>query len=435
VTDGQTLVARQIDGQTVYGSVYSNGDFISQDGTILQLPDGAVETGITDPTTDEFLPNGQVRQIGGQSVYGSVDPSSGDFISEDGTTLQLPDGSVEHGKLTADGSFLAETTVNGQQVWGNYGSDGSFVSQDGTIYVSPTGAVETGITDPSTNEFLPNGQVRQIGGQSVYGSVDPSTGDFISEDGTTLQLPSGFTEHGETANGTFLAELIVNGQPVTGNYGSDGSFLSEDGTTYVSPTGAVQTGITDPVTGEFIPGGSTHTLPDGTVLYGYTDNGSFYTYDGTEIVLSNGTAVSGTLDTGTGIFTGGNGADYFVGQSGIVAVTPQSDGSYIQPNGDVIMTAQSWSVDLAAFTDAMQVVSTNTQSISDAYESIQMQYTVAETVWSSPAAQSFTDLTTTINSAMSQLNSVLGSIYAAMQSSYDNYHQTEQGNTNNLTGS
>jgi WXG100 family type VII secretion target len=374
-----------------------------------------------------------VRLIDGQSVFGTVLPN-GDFLSADGTILELPNGFVEHGALQPNGYFLAKMTVNGQEVWGNYGSDGSFLSQSGTIYVSPSGQVETGITDPGTGEFLPNGVVRQIDGQTVYGTVGPN-GDFVSEDGSILQKPDGFVEHGKIdSDGDFLAEMTVNGQEVWGSYGSDGSFLSQSGTIYVSPSGQVETGITAP-DGNFLPGGTTYTTSSGTVLYGYKDAGSFYTYDGSTIVLDNSTVVTGSLNQSTGIFTGNNGDDYFVGQNGIVKVTPQPDGSFLESNGTVIMTAQSWAIDLAQFSDAMQAVGTNTTSISDAYESIRTQYSVIETVWSSPAGTSFADITSTIDNAMSQLNSVLESIGQAMHTSYNNYLQTEQANTNNFTGS
>src|ERR1700722_16131624 len=102
-----------------------------------------------------------------------------------------------------------------------------------------------------------------------------SNGDFVSEDGTLLQQPGGFIEHGKIENGSFLAETTVNGQTVWGNYGSDGSFLSQDGTIYVTASGQAQTGVTTPG-GDFLPGGTTHTLASGTVLYGYADGGTFY---------------------------------------------------------------------------------------------------------------------------------------------------------------
>jgi WXG100 family type VII secretion target len=334
----------------------------------------------------------------------------------------------------ANSSGLAAREINGQTVYGTVGTDGSFLSQNGTIYVSPSGQVETGITDPATNNFLPNGVVRQIDGKTVYGTVLPN-GDFLSENGTILQLPDGSVEHGKVqSDGTFLAETTINGQTVWGNYGSDGSFLSQDGIIYVSPTGQVERGITTPG-GNFLPSGTTYTLPSGTVLYGYTDAGGFYTYDGSTIVLNNGTVVSGSLNKMTGIFTGTGGNDYFIGSNGIAPVTRQADGSFLEASGAVIMTAQSWSTDLAAFSDAIQVIENKIQSISDSYSSIQTQYLIIQDVWSSPAGQSFTDITSSIDSAMNQLNHVLGSISQAMQTSYGNYLQAEQATINNLTGS
>jgi uncharacterized protein YukE len=332
----------------------------------------------------------------------------------------------------ASSQDLVARQINGQTVYGTVGSDGSFLSQDGTIYESPSGQVETGITDPATNEFIPNGVERTIDGHTVYGTV-LSNGDFVSEDGTLLQQPDGFVEHGKIENGTFLAETTVNGQVVWGNYGSDGSFLSQDGTIYVSPSGQVETGVTTPG-GSFLPGGMTYTLANSAVLYGFMIAGTFVSYDGSTVVLNNGTVVTGTLNQSTGIFTGNNGHDYFIGQNSVVPVTPQPDGSYVEPDGSVIMTPQSWSVDLSQFSDAMQTVMNNTQSISDAYESIQSQYTIIEEIWTSPAGTSFADITSTIDSAMNQLGNVLNSIYSAMQSSYTNYQTEEQANAKNFTG-
>jgi WXG100 family type VII secretion target len=89
---------------------------------------------------------------------------------------------------------------------------------------------------------------------------------------------------------------------------------------------------------------------------------------------------------------------------------------------------------LAQFSTAMQAVTNNTQSISDAYESIQQQYGTVEEIWTSPAGMSFADITATIDSAMTQLNTVLSSIYSAMESSYTTYLTEEQTNAHNFTG-
>jgi len=417
-------VVRTIDGRPVTGYPTTDGGFASSDGTVYVDSSGKVETGITDPTTGNFLPNGTTRVIDGQHLYGTV--QDGTFISEDGTVLQLQNGFVEHGTTDASGNFLASTTVDGRQVWGNYGSDGSFLSQDGKIYVPAGGAPEYGITDPTTGSFLPNGTTRVIDGQTLYGTV-LDNGDFVSEDGTVLQLPNGFVEHGKTdASGNFLASTTVDGQQVWGNYGSDGSFLSQDGTIFIPAGGAPEYGVTDPASGSFLPGATTYTLSDGTVLYGYEDDGSFWSYDGSTIVLSDGTVVTGSLDQGDGIFTGNNGDDYLLGQNGIVQVTPNSDGSFTTSDGSVVMTPQSWQTDLSAFQAAQGEISTYIANIDSEYQTIRANYSVIEAAWSSPAGFSFTEATSTIDLAMQRLDLVLNSITSAMQTTYDNYYEAEQ---------
>ena len=424
---GDFLAYTTVDGKQVTGNFNSDGSaFLSSDGTIY-VDKGVVETGITDPATGNFLPKGTTRVIADQTVYGTI--QNGAFFSEDGTILQLPNGFVEHGTTDSSGNFLAYTVIDGQQVKGNFSSDGSsFMSSDGTIYVDK-GVVERGITDPTTGNFLPNGTTRVIADQTVYGMLT-NNGSFISEDGTILQLPSGFVEHGTTdAAGDFTAELTVDGKQVSGNYDDKGNFMSTDGTVYVPAGGAPELGVTDPTTNNFLPGGTTYVLPGGTTLYGYKEpDGSFWSYDGSTIVLSNGTAVTGSLTKGDGIFAGSNGLDYFVGQNGIQQVTPNQDGSFtiIGGSGGVIMTPASWKTDLAAFQTAMTQVGTDISNISDAYDTIQTQYAMVESYWSSPAGTSFQEATTAVDYAMGQLNLVLDSISSALQASYSNYEAAEQ---------
>ena len=422
---GNFLAETTVNGQQVWGNYADNGDFMSSDGTIYVPSGKAAEFGITDPGTGNFLQGGTTRVIDGQTVYGTV--QNGIFVSEDGTMLQLPSGFVEHGKTDASGNFLAETTVNGQQVWGNYADNGDFMSADGTIYVPAGKAAEFGITDPGTGNFLENGTTRVIDGKTVYGTA-LSNGDFISEDGTLLQMPSGFVEHGYTdSNNDFVAQMTIDGKLVSGNYGDNGSFMSLDGTIYVPPGGTPEYGVTDPKTNSFLPNGTTYTLPDGTVLYGYKEpDGSFWSYDGSEIILSNGTAVTGTLQKGDGIFTGSNGNFYFVGTNGITQVTPNKDGSFSMPDGSVVMTPQSWKTDLQDFQNAQTQIGTYISSISDDYSTIQMQYSMIESFWSSPAGTSFTEATSAVDLAMQKLNTVLSSITTAMQTSYSNYYASEQ---------
>jgi WXG100 family type VII secretion target len=287
---------------------------------------------------------------------------------------------------------------------------------------------EHGITDPANNSFLPNGTTRVIDGQTVYGTVQ-SNGAFFSGDGTMLQLPDGFVEHGKTdAAGNFLAYTTIGGKQVWGNFGNDGSFLSQDGTVFVpAGGGAPEYGVTDPTSNTFLPGGSTYTLPGGGVLFGYADAGGFWSYDGSTIVLSDGTVVTGSMNKGDGIFTGSNGHDYFVGQDGIQAVTPNSDGSFtITATGQSVMTPHSWGVDLNQLTQAQTQIGTDIQNISDAYDTIQMQYSLIESFWSSPAGTSFEDATSAVDLAMNQLSTVLSSISSAMQKAYSNYYDAEQ---------
>jgi WXG100 family type VII secretion target len=96
------------------------------------------------------------------------------------------------------------------------------------------------------------------------------------------------------------------------------------------------------------------------------------------------------------------------------------------------MTTPSWAVDLGQYGDAMQTVLSNTNTIMAAQEGIQGQYATIEGAWRSPAGTSFTDVTTTINTAMSQLVAVLDSIYEAMKTTQGNYVQAEQENVSIL---
>jgi len=332
---------------------------------------------------------------------------------------------VERGKIDANGNFLAVTTVNGQQVWGSFGTDHSFLSQDGTLFVSPTGQAEAGMLDPAGN-FLPGGTTRVIDGQSVLGTVQ-SGGVFLSEDGTLLQLPDGFVERGKIdANGNFLAVTTVNGQQVWGSFGTDHSFLSQDGTLFVPSGEAAETGVTDPGTKTFLPGGTTYTLPDGKVLFGFADAGGFWSYDGSTIVL-NGTAVTGSMNKGDGIFTSSNGQTFLVGQNGIQSVTPNPDGSFtVSGSGEIVPTPQSWKVDLEAFTNAQRLIGNDIQNVSDAYSAIQTEYSTIESLWMSPAGTSFEETTSAVDLAMTKLNTVLDSIVTAMQQAYNNYLDAEQ---------
>ncbi len=324
-------------------------------------------------------------------------------------------------------------TIGNQTVPGHLMQDGSFLSQDGTTMVTPAGVVQH-LAIPATG-FLQNGAVQTIPGLGeVYGTVNPKDGSFISADGTILQLKDGFVEHGKTLpDNTFLASHVTpDGQTLWGNYGTDHSFLSQDGRMYVTPAGVVQHGITDPA-GNFLQNGTTKTLPNGTVLYGYMDGNAFISEDNSTIALQNGTAVTGTLDKNTGIFTAGNGSYYFVGQNGIEPAKPESDGSFQLPDGSIVMTPKAWSADLPALQEAIDYVQKHGDLIASAISGIVAQFDTIDAAWHSPAGTTFWDTGYQAMDAMMNLDTMLVDIIQRMKTSYQNYLQTEETNTKNVS--
>jgi hypothetical protein len=274
--------------------------------------------------------------------------------------------------------------VDGQTVDGTYGPDGTFYSEDGTIVVLPDGTIEHGVTDPDTDVFLENGEVLTINGVQVYGSVQ------------------------------------------------DGTFYSEDGTIVVLPDGTIEHGVTDPATGVFLENGEVRTI-NGVQVYGTVQDGTFISEDGTIIVLPDGTVLTGTLDPNTGIFTASNGADYFLGENGVVPATPESDGSYELPDGSVVMTPQAWSVDLPQLADAITQVSTQRDLIRDTYQnSIVTTFNTIEEEWQSPASATFTLARFNFDVVAVNLLEVLDDAISRMQVAYQNYLSTETTNTGNL---
>jgi hypothetical protein len=238
--DGTFLAYVTLNGQTVWGNYADDDSFYSSDGTIHIKTDGTVEYGITDPVTKNFLPGGVIRTVDSQSVYGTIN-NDGSFISEDGTLLVLPDGFVEHGKIQSDNTFLAYLMINGQQVWGNFGTDHSFLSQDGHTYVKPDGTIEYGVTDPSNGTFLNGGVAYTLPDNTVaYGFMD--NGSFYSYKGDLIvvngQVITGSTDTGDSIfagnNGDFYF-ISDNGIiPVTPL--PDGSYELPDGSRVMTPT-------------------------------------------------------------------------------------------------------------------------------------------------------------------------------------------------------
>jgi hypothetical protein len=434
-TVNNTFVATdKYDGQTLVGTYDNKDDFFLQSG-LDEIPAtgpqaGQEVAGITDPATGDFIPGGVFRTIDGVQYAGVV--QDGIFYADNDTLAQiLSTGLVIHGQ-TVNNAFLATMEYQGQTYQGYYDGAGDFFPQAGTFEITAGGTKETGITDPSNGDFIPGGVIRTIDGVQYYGVVQD--GIFYADNDTLAQiLSTGLVIHGQTVNNAFLATMEYQGQTYQGYYDGAGNFFSQDGTFEITAAGTKETGITDPSNGEFIQGGVAFTTANGTVLYGYMDGSDFYTYNYTEIVF-NGTALTGTYNQNTGIFTASNGSSYFIGTDGIESATPQHDGSYKLPDGSIVMTPHAWKVDLPLFLDAVNLVQDHADSISLAVADIQAQFSVVESAWSSPAGASFPFVVEMVNTGVTVLDTMLTSIIERMRVSYLNYLTTEYQNNQNVSG-
>jgi WXG100 family type VII secretion target len=229
---------------------------------------------------------------------------------------------------------------------------------------------------------------------------------------------------------------VIDGQTVWGSDTQDGGWISEDGNTYIDPKGAVQHGISAP-DGTFIENGTTRTLPDGTTGYGTElKGGAFATYDGDTLVLPDGTELHGSLDTDTGIFTTSGGDTYFV--SSDTGVTHgqfrNADGAFVL-DGDngVVMTPGAWRVDLKTMKEVITTITGRIKVISEAQETLGQQRGFVESAWTSPAGDTFSDVSDQVDQAMAHMGSVLENLVAKLQQTYDNYMETEAQAVKNLT--
>ncbi|MCO5974950.1 hypothetical protein, partial [Actinoallomurus soli] len=217
-------------------------------------------------------------------------------------------------------------TIDGQQVHGTV-DNGTFFSDDGKVVVKPDGTVLHGITDPNTHQFLPNGATRTMPDGSVVYGVN-SDGNFYSEDGKLLIKADGTVEHGFTdGQGYFHSARTVDGQTVYGSDTTDGGWISDDGKTAFDKDGKMVHGITDPNTHNFLPNGATHTMPDGSVVYGVNSDGNFYSEDGKLLIKADGTVEHGYTD-GQGYFHSARTVD---GQT--VYGSDTTDGGWISDDG------------------------------------------------------------------------------------------------------
>ncbi|MEU9407508.1 WXG100 family type VII secretion target, partial [Streptomyces sp. NPDC048281] len=431
---GRFHAERTVDGQALYGSVTQDGGWLSDNGKVWVDKDQVVHHGITDPGTGQFLENGEVRTIDGRQVYGSV--QDGVFFSEDRDVMVTGDGTVEHGFTDSDGRFHAERTVDGQALYGSVTQDGGWLSDNGKVWVDKDQVAHHGITDPGTGQFLENGEVRTIDGRQVYGSVQD--GVFFSEDRDLMVTADGTVEHGYTdSDGRFHAERTIDGKTMYGSVTQDGGWISDDGTVAEYKDGSIHHGLVDPTTNQFVENGIKYTLPDGTVMYGTMIGKDFLSADLTTLVLQNGTVVHGTLDTDTGIFTpaGSSGAAAYVltDDGAIYGTKRDADGAYVLDNGQVVMTPGAWAIDLAQLEDAIKLTKSKLKSIEGHIETINQQYASVRNVWSSPAGDTFGDVSKKAGNGMDKCQQLLAEIAARMQTSYDNYLAAESANLRNVT--
>jgi uncharacterized protein YukE len=273
---------------------------------------------------------------------------------------------------------------------------------------------------------LPDGSV-------VYGSVQD--GVFYSADGKLLIRPDGTVEHGFTdANNYFHSQRAVDGRVLYGLDTKDGGWISDDGKVFVDGQGKIEHGVSTP-DGQFLPNGTTHKMPDGTVLYGFDTGGDFYSWDGTTVVLSDGTVLHGSTNLDTGVFTpaNGDGVDVIT-DNGIFHGTYNPDGSIALSDGTKYMTPEAWAVDLPELLNAIAAVRREKETISGILAQIKskMEWDIGYS-WTSPAHDSFEPIRRWFLNATTDLMDILDEMISRMKTSYDNYLQAEETSLKNLT--
>jgi uncharacterized protein YukE len=413
---GMFETSQVVDGHTMWGTPTTNGGWMSEDGKVYVDPDHTIEHGIKAPD-GTFIPNGSTDVLpDGTTLYGTHVGNA--FYTYDGSTIVLGDQTVVHGHLDD--------------------KTGIFTADNGSTYGVTDKGIFSGTAAGNGSVLLSNGQSmapetqRVIDGQTVSGYAT-TDGGWMSADGTIHVDANGAVEHGRTtADGMFETSRVVDGQTMWGSPTTNGGWMSEDGKVYIDPDNNVQHGIKAP-DGTFIQNGTTHKLSDGTTLYGTAVGSSFYTSDGSTIVLGDGTVVHGHLDTSTGIFTGDNGSTYGVTDDGIYTGTVQDDdGSVLLGNGETLMTPGAWAIDLQKMADAITTVKTKSGSIDGHVTAITGEYTKVSAKWSSPAGETFADVTKKASTAMTDMQTMLTDMVSRMQLSHDNYYNTEVLNTKNV---
>lgn len=252
-----------------------------------------------------------------------------------------------------------------------------------------------------------------------------------------MTTPTSGTPQAQPA-GPNEVQWTIDGHLVSGTIGSDGSFLSDDRTIYVPPGGKPEHGISTP-DDRFIQNGTTHVMPDGSTAYGQMVGKDFFAADGKTVALGGGAVLQGSIDWDTGIFTAGSGDAYFVGADGVTHGTFRpADGALVLDDGSMVessLTPQGWAVDLAQMADALALIRSKSQLISDHNDTILQQCQNAEDAWTSPAGETFADASDNVQTVLTDLHRMVENIGDRMQQQYDNYQQAEKANVKNLSHS
>lgn len=90
-------------------------------------------------------------------------------------------------------------------------------------------------------------------------------------------------------------------------------------------------------------------------------------------------------------------------------------------------------VDLQALSDAIATVQREKDNISGTLDQIDIRIRNLSAYWAGPAYDSVDPVTTWYDNARYDLMGILEEIIARMKKSYDNYHQAESQNAENVT--
>lgn len=99
---------------------------------------------------------------------------------------------------------------------------------------------------------------------------------------------------------------------------------------------------------------------------------------------------------------------------------------------EVIIGSAEFKVDLAAMSDAIGVVSSKSSSIRTDLTSLQTLLTQLQSDWQSPAGLTYSDLSTSLNTAATSMETVLDGIVSRLGTTYENYVAMETTNASTI---